>query len=1470
MIDKDVSPLTEGNLLFLKGMYSDAIKKYRKAKTVLPDFENIIEFNINRALELLDDKGGVGGSNEDCTLGEVTSRRSNNECSSEAKIAVVVHVYYLEMWTLIRNRLLAIRTKFDLFVTFSETIDVTFADIVRNEFSDARVSRVKNVGLDIGPFLGLVPTLVEEKYTCVCKLHTKKGLGAQGAAWRDLMLDSLVGSEENFCTIVSAFSNNNNLGCVGSLPIFQSAQRLMYGNKGVVESFVEFVSGDHGKVGDWGFFAGTMFWIRPELLLGLCEFIKTKGILFSDNYKEDGLIEHAIERIFGLIPRLYGASVGLLTAKVDSFSDSGLVIDSDESLIGKANISDVLKRLVSYESDRKLIQKSGLFNENQYLAHFPPLRCADVDLITHYLTFGTFKGVPPDGIFKPQDYRHANKDVTSSGVEPFVHYLRYGANENRQLTISSGAYKEDSAFLRYKVMNAVNIDWPSLSSRSGRGGLVSVIVPVYGQGELTKNCIESLYFSKNETCWELIVVDNGSDLSTKSILEELSRKYGFKLVTNDQNLNFALGCNVGFSESSGEYAVFLNNDTTVSDGWLDNMIRPMINSRDIKVVQPKLVFPDGTVQCAGVVFSRWSNLGYPLYAGLPANSSVVNKGRFLHAVTAACIGVRSKDFADVCGFDPYFINGQEDVDFCLRVCNQKRQCWYEPTSVVVHHEGKSEGRGKYISKNRKKFVDRWSTKILFDDQSHYDDDHAVVVSWSLDSMKNLKSGVAIYRPVFQSEGSSNFPKDSCASPFRFIDACDVTHVDEAFDSFLQGAQTHNRELPTVLMVAHAAGKSLFGGERSFLDMLVAVSELDLNLYICLPQVANQEYLSALRSLSAGVYCFDYKHWSANQGPKYDAIERFKSIMSFHDVQFVHVNTLMLREPLLASKEQGAVSYCHVRELISKDEYLCRHIGLDAEPIKQYVREHSDFIIANSAATKNDFGGDEAVFLAPNVVDVDVLDIPERNENDVVFGVISSNIPKKGIYDLVEVAKLCEEECPDAKFALIGPNNSYVESIKESIISSGSPQNIIFPGYFDSPVEAISKVDVVLNLSSFAESFGRTVAEGMAARRAVLGYSWGALPELVIDGFNGYLSPFGDTHAVAEKVKLLYRSRSERKRLGENGRQHVLRRYSPPSLVSNFKLSYLRGYAISLDKRFNTDSRLVGTLDIAFQKYSVSFNSLFKKVSVVIPVYNAIDYSMACIQSVLKYTDMRYAQIIVMNDGSTDEIGVKKLSNFCLNHPNIKYIDNNVNLGYTKTVNKAIQSTSNDVVLLNSDTEVTSGWLFGLRLAAYSSETVGTVTSMGNNSGAFSFPKPGFCNVPEDGMSREVYAENILAGSIGSPLIRLPTGNGFCMYIKRSLINQVGVFDEKSFPKGYGEENDYCMRGIKNGYFNVISPWSYVFHVRSASFASQKDVLIKQGEKALDRLHPNYKKLVKVSFNGLLIKKVQSNASRLLLRYQAQD
>lgn len=638
--------------------------------------------------------------------------------------------------------------------------------------------------------------------------------------------------------------------------------------------------------------------------------------------------------------------------------------------------------------------------------------------------------------------------------------------------------------------------------------------------------------------------------------------------------------------------------------------------------------------------------------------------------------------------------------------------------------------------------------------------------------------------------------------------------------WVAGMRARRREAPTVLLCAHCVSHQIFGGERSFLDILAALDRLDLNIVIALPSAAHGYYTDLCRAKSVGVVVIPFDQWRAGREPDEAIVALFAETIAEMRVDLLYVNTIVLLEPLVAAGRAGIKRVVHARELVDRDPGIVDQIGLAPEAIVDRVVDMSDAIVANSAATADLFSRSAAVFTAPNVVDLDGLDMPNEVGGAVNIVIASSNLPKKGVADFLEVARLCEATAPNARFLVIGPENGHVEKWK----SEGHPANVAFAGYSKSPREAMSRGNIVVNFSHFAESFGRTIAEAHAARRPVVAYRWGAVPELIEDGVSGFLTPYRDVEAAAERITALCADPALIVKMGEAGRQRVERNNSPRSLADNLHRAL--------------ESVLQRTIDL---------RPADRFVTIVVPVFNAHDETKACLDALRRTVDFTRARVLMIDDGSSDE-RIRPLLQSFSRVAGFHLLVNEKNLGYTRTINKGCKwAGDDDIILLNSDALTTSGWFDGLLEAARGDARIGTVTAMSDNAGAFSFPEMNRPNPKPESVSHEAHVAAILRRTAGLALVEVPTGSGFCMYIRRALIDEIGLFDEEAFPRGYGEENDFCMRGLKAGWRHVIAPQAYVFHTRSASFGAEKEKLIKGAVETVMRRHPDYVPMVKAAF-----------------------
>lgn len=246
----------------------------------------------------------------------------------------------------------------------------------------------------------------------------------------------------------------------------------------------------------------------------------------------------------------------------------------------------------------------------------------------------------------------------------------------------------------------------------------------------------------------------------------------------------------------------------------------------------------------------------------------------------------------------------------------------------------------------------------------------------------------------------------------------------------------------------------------------------------------------------------------------------------------------------------------------------------------------------------------------------------------------------------------------------------------------------------------------------------------------------------------------------------------------------------------------------------------------------------KQVDIIIPIYNALDDLKICLNSLYKNTDLKRNRLVLINDCSSDLDVLPFLQQQTCADKNIIVINNESNKGFSANINIGMaQSAENDVILLNSDTVLISHWVEKLQECAYSRKEIGTVTPVSNNATLCSVPL--FCeeNKLPDDIDIDTAAAIVERCSF-KQYPRITVANGFCMYVKREVIDLIGNFDAETFGRGYGEENDFCNRAEQAGYIHVMCDDTYIYHSGTKSFVSkEKEEYIRQHDMILNKRYP---------------------------------
>jgi len=251
---------------------------------------------------------------------------------------------------------------------------------------------------------------------------------------------------------------------------------------------------------------------------------------------------------------------------------------------------------------------------------------------------------------------------------------------------------------------------------------VSIVIPVKNNLNFTEKCLSSIKAAPPRISYDIIVIDNASDDGTREFLEERRAEGELDFIRNDPPQHFAISCNQGAEKARGEYLMFLNNDTEAFPGWLDEMVKVAETADRVGAVGAKLMYPDYTIQHAGVAFYnsdiRKVVFPYHIFKDFPRYSPAVTKRREFKCVTGACLLTPWDLFFQIGRFDETYVNCFEDVDYCLNLHEAGYKIIYTPDAELIHHEGQTAGRSDNIIQAGRYLQSKWSGKISADDDEY--------------------------------------------------------------------------------------------------------------------------------------------------------------------------------------------------------------------------------------------------------------------------------------------------------------------------------------------------------------------------------------------------------------------------------------------------------------------------------------------------------------------------------------------------------------------------------------------------------------------------------------------------------------------------------------------------------------------------------------------------------------------------------
>lgn len=327
----------------------------------------------------------------------------------------------------------------------------------------------------------------------------------------------------------------------------------------------------------------------------------------------------------------------------------------------------------------------------------------------------------------------------------YWHLMRdYHQGELKQMQVEAPPiYQEIRALSECEVLQVPKYDTP----------LVSIVIPAYNQFTYTYHCIEAIIKNSGTIPYEIILADDNSNDLTKDIDKVISN---LTIARKETNVRFLRNCNQAAQKARGSYLVFLNNDTQVQKNWLKPLVDLITSDKHIGITGSKLVYADGTLQEAGGII--WSDgNGWNYGRNDDAMKPEYNYVREVDYISGASIMIRKELWDVIGGFDERFAPAYcEDSDLAFQARRQGYKVMYQPQSVVVHYEGKSNGTDtsqgvkKYQIENSVKLKEKWREEF----KKQYD--HGVNVFNARERAKGKKTILVIdhYVPQIDKDAGS--------------------------------------------------------------------------------------------------------------------------------------------------------------------------------------------------------------------------------------------------------------------------------------------------------------------------------------------------------------------------------------------------------------------------------------------------------------------------------------------------------------------------------------------------------------------------------------------------------------------------------------------------------------------------------------------------------------------------------------------
>ncbi len=652
---------------------------------------------------------------------------------------------------------------------------------------------------------------------------------------------------------------------------------------------------------------------------------------------------------------------------------------------------------------------------------------------------------------------------------------------------------------------------------------VTIVIPTKNRADLLRKCVASLERTLPSGSVNLVIVDDYSeDQATRDLLKQLVSgiRVPCRVVQPSRRstaFNFSRLINTGVAVAETPLVLLLNNDTeALAPGWLEDMVGWM-SVEGVAAVGSKLLYPDNTIQHAGVIVGPNGGLADHIFHKLPASvigfNFLTHAARNVSAVTAACMLTSRGAFDEVGGFDEdKFGMEYNDVDFCLRLSKAGRRVVFTPQSRLLHHCGQSRQGLMWRPAEHLNFLEKYRAARDPYYNENLDLNNAlglIDANHFLHKARVGKLKVLMLSHNLNLEGAPRVLFDHAAY-FVKNGAYAVTIVSQQDGPLRDKIERAGISLEIIEDVMPRPGEALPNYANRLREIGATLEASSFDLVVCNTLVSFWGVVLA---------------------------EMFKLPVVWHVhesttlKQFFPAETLSetLAENSFASADRVVFESSATRRLLSRyqkrDNFRTLPGSIDVGVIEAFCEEHSQ------RSMKLKHGLD-----------------PEK----MVVNLIGTTCPRKGQHVFIEaIAQLQEkypEEIRDICFVMLGARQSaYLDLLHAQLATiAGTDTRLVeeCPNVFD-----FYRMTDIFVCASFQESFPRVILEAMAFKLPIVSTDVFGISEIVLHRSEGLLGPPGDASFLADGIERLLWDPIAREELGARAHVKVSRLFDSRTQLS---------------------------------------------------------------------------------------------------------------------------------------------------------------------------------------------------------------------------------------------------------------------------------------------------------------------------------